>query len=63
MNQITPHESQYSRIKREILEAHALEIGKPASELVPFVDYDPPSVDELAFNRSRGRKGVTWAGD
>ena len=39
--------------RREILENTAYQLQKPVEELVPWVDYDPISVDENAWRLAR----------
>ncbi len=42
----------------------SIKTGKAISELVAWVDYDPITIDEDAYNMSRGRYGNKyWTGD
>lgn len=50
-----------SKARLAILQRIADSLGKPESDLVPWVDYDPIGVDEGA--RRAVTPGVRWAGD
>lgn len=51
-----------ARERDEILNARANELGKPRSELKPWVDYDPIWVDLEVQCRERGG-GIWFRGD
>jgi hypothetical protein len=55
--------SKYSESKSAQLRNRAEEIGKAVAELEPWVDYDPITMDEIAWQVHKGRSGVVWTGD
>ena len=50
----------YIKNREEILNSIAERLGKDRSELIPWTDYDPITVDESAF---RLAKNSNWTGD
>jgi len=55
------HEKTVSEARSGLLNDIAQRLGKPRDALVPWVDYDPISIDEAA--RRIVSPGVRWAGD
>jgi hypothetical protein len=45
------------------MQAIADDLGKPYEDLEPWVDYDPITIDEIAWQVHKGRTGVVWTGD
>jgi hypothetical protein len=56
-------ESKYMSSKRGQMQAIADDLGKPYEDLEPWVDYDPITIDEIAWQVHKGRTGVVWTGD
>jgi hypothetical protein len=56
-------EAKYISSKRFQMQAIAEELGKDYEDLEPWVDYDPISIDEIAWQVHKGRSGVVWTGD
>lgn len=55
--------SKYTDSKAAQMKTRAEELCKDVSELEPWVDYDPISMDEIAWQVHKGRSGVIWTGD
>ena len=55
--------SKYMNAKANQLQNRAEELCKPVNELEPWVDYDPITMDEIAWQIHKGRSGVVWTGD
>lgn len=55
--------SKYTDSKAAQMKTRAEELCKDVSELEPWVDYDPISMDEIAWQVHKGRSGVVWTGD
>jgi hypothetical protein len=53
----------YGEAKQKLLLEVAREKGKPRDQLQPWVDYDPPSIDEEAYHLAKGSSGIRWTGD
>lgn len=53
----------YSEAKSKLLAEVCRETGKTMEQLQPWVDYDPPSIDEEAYHLARGSSGTRWTGD
>lgn len=53
----------YGTAMRSQKQAIADDLGKPIEELEPWVDYDPITIDEIAWQIHKGRTGVVWTGD
>jgi hypothetical protein len=53
----------YSEAKAKLMLEVAREKVKPRDQLQPWVDYDPPSIDEEAHHLARGSSGIRWTGD
>jgi hypothetical protein len=53
----------YTEAKEQLLAEVCREKGKPRDQLKPWVDYDPPSIDEEAYHLAKGSSGTRWTGD
>jgi hypothetical protein len=53
----------YSEAKSKLLAEVCRVKGKTRDQLQPWVDYDPPSIDEEAYHLARGSSGTRWTGD
>lgn len=53
----------YGEAKRVKMQSIADDLGKDYEDLEPWVDYDPITVDEIAWQIHKGRTGVVWTGD
>lgn len=53
----------YAEANRKQMKDIAYDLGKDVEDLEPWVDYDPITVDEIAWQLHRGRTGVRWTGD
>lgn len=55
--------STYTSSKQAQKQSIADDLGKPVEDLEPWVDYDPITIDEIAWQVHKGRTGVVWTGD
>ncbi len=53
----------YGELKKIAYQQVADSLGKKVEDLVPWVDYDPISLDDGCYYESRGLSGVRWTGD